>query len=574
MLESQAEIGMTAPRARSGGRGWPLWLAAGLLLLYVAAIAVLQVGVVLDPDSFHEEVRSLFRYHRIGDAQLFAGDYLTGFTDAFARPLLYEAVTRLWIGAGGDLLILHRGFTLICWLAFLVALVLTARRLRGWEAAVAVLGIAVAQPVYLFQIASALPHAFAFPLLAWGLFAALAGSTLWLAAVVILGGLLYPVVTPLLGLLLVWLAFVGEGKPRGRAGWAKAAVLVGLTGLAALWLLRGVLVSPHNLGPALQPLEAAARFPENGAEGRHFDGVLHPLRYVITKVGLQFRDELGTGWLAFLLAYALVAFYGFAALVLRDRAGKALVAFVVICALFCGTALWLRPFHAYRFLLYPAMTVMPLLFVLGALGIGRSFGLGRRGAAALALGAAAAIVLASDSLSARKLGYWWRLDEADRRVMAFAAATPPQSLFAVWPDTESSLELLPYIARRPLLVMEKLHYPSFESHVLAMRARMNALIDAYHATGATGTAPLRSLHCRWGVDFLVVETGHFAEDGPRPGYFAPFAARLEALWRRHDPADFLLQAPPAGWVALETARHRVVDLAAVAPDCPDQPPAN
>ena len=87
---------------------------------------------------------------------------------------------------------------------------------------------------------------------------------------------------------------------------------------------------------------------------------------------------------------------------------------------------------------------------------------------------------------------------------------------------------------------------------------MYALIEAYLATDA---APLRALHCRWGVDYLVADRTHFGEAGTRPAYFAPFDARLEALWQERDHGDYLLNAPDPALVVLETPRHRILRLA-------------
>ncbi|WP_340117337.1 hypothetical protein [Pelagibius sp. 7325] len=573
MLDHSVDRGMTMPGGTRavGGPGRLGRLAVAGFLLYILAVFVLQATVVLGGDYFHEEFRSLFRYHQVGDPVLFAGDYLADYAAAFPQPLLYEAATRLWMQLVGDLLLLHRAMILGCWLLFAAGIVLAARRLAGGIAAVAVLGLAVAQPMYLYQMGSALPHAFAFPLLAWGLVAGFYGSALGLAGVVILSGLLYPVFSPLLGLCLVWLVFVRQRAfSRPRAEMVKSVLLVGVTGLVALWLLYGILATPEQFGRALQPFQEAETFPENGADGRHFGGIVHPVKFVIGKIGLQFHDFFGPYWLLVLLAYALVAFYGLFVLPRREAAARFFMVFIGIAVLLGAAAFLLRPFHAYRFLLYPLLMVLPLLFVVGVQQLFRRFRAAAGVGAAAALIAAALVALASDSLNAHKLGFWWRLDADTRRVMDFAAEQPPQTVFAVWPDIEGPLELLPYIARRPLLVMEKLHYPSFERHALEMRARANALVDAYLATDE---APLRDLHCRWGVAYLVAEKAHFAAEGTPPDYIPPFKARIEAIRQGRRPEEFLLQAPPARLVALETEAHFVLDLAATAPACGGDAPA-
>ena len=116
------------------------------------------------------------------------------------------------------------------------------------------------------------------------------------------------------------------------------------------------------------------------------------------------------------------------------------------------------------------------------------------------------------------------------------------------------------MASRPLFVMYKVHYPTYREHLLRMRERTNALIDAYLATELE---PLRRLHCRWRVDYLIVTREHFGPAGERPSYFAPFDARIEQILSSHRPEDFLLNRPDRAAVALETGRYTVLDLAAL-----------
>jgi hypothetical protein len=182
----------------------------------------------------------------------------------------------------------------------------------------------------------------------------------------------------------------------------------------------------------------------------------------------------------------------------------------------------------------------------------------------------AVFALTLDSLDTLKLGFRWHLGREPQQLIAFAANQPPQTLFAIWPSSENALELIPYVARRPLFVMRKVHYPSYENYVQAMRKRTYALIEAYLATDQ---AALRTLHCRWGVDYLIVNKAHFTEDGSRPRYFAPFDDRIEEIWRGNRREDFLLRSPDAGLVALGTENFLILNLRALdnigsgAPDC-------
>jgi len=545
------------PLKYSGGLGKVM---AAIFLLYVGAVLLAQLWLVLDPSYVHEEVRLLFAYHRTQDPALFSGDYITSFVEAFPQPLLFDWVTRLWLWGGGDLIVLHRLLPLVCWLAFLAGMAVAARQLGDRLTMLGAVGLAVAQPIYLHQITSAVPHAFAFPLLIWALVAMLQGSAWGLALITLLSGLLYPAAAPLSGLFLAWHVFVTQGVLR-RPGLEqlKAMTLLSVTAALSIWLVLGFLSRPEEFGAALEPLQQAGIYPENGPEGRNFYGVFNPIKYVLAKAFTQFRLSTDLYSLLALLAYCMIGIYGFVTLQKGRAAGKALAGFVLSGAALCLLVFLLKPFLSYRFIFYPIFVVLPLLFVVGL----QAFCLRLKGVARFSkvatIGVLALFGLALDSLDEKKLGYSWHLGPELNQVMAFAAEQPPATLFAVWPD--SALELVPYVARRPLLAMYKAHSPSYEDHLLTMRARTYALIDAYLATDI---GSLRDLHCRWGVDYLVVDKTHFAQEDSRPRYFAPFGDRIEEIWRDNQRGSFLLAEPQAEWVALETEDHFILRLKAVA----------
>ncbi|WP_193368395.1 hypothetical protein [Pelagibius marinus] len=543
-----------APAAVS--RGWPIMIA---FATYVCAIVAAQLWFAVDPDNFHEEMRALFRFHPWSDPALFAGDYQASFLAAFPQPYLYEGVTRLWLWAGGDLVVLHRAFSVVCWLTLLLGMGLAARRLGNGITALGVVGLVAAQPLYLYQVTSAVPHAFGFPLLIWAVVAMLYGSLPGLVAVTLLSGLLYPALTPLAGLLLAWQVFVVRGfLSRGKREKLVSLLLLAATGALSLWLVFGALGGGSaDFGAPLAPMQQVETYPENGPEGRHFYGVFNPLTYVAGKAVGQFRGAEVMVALAVMLLCGGVAAYGLLALPRGSQARRALVGFF-LCSVALGLAVYLlRPFHSYRFVLYPLFTFLPLLTVVGLQCLcGRLERVLRRPEAAVLAGLAL-LVLPFDSFNAQKAGHRYHLGTPGQQVMAFAAARPADSVFAYWPTPVAELELIPYLAKRPAFVVRKVHYPVYDDYTLTMRARMNALIDAYLATQP---APLRALHCRWGVDFLVVEPTYFAEAGGRPEYFAPFDVRIARLWNSRRHGDFLLASLPPAAVVLDTGVYRIVDL--------------
>jgi hypothetical protein len=70
-----------------------------------------------------------------------------------------------------------------------------------------------------------------------------------------------------------------------------------------------------------------------------------------------------------------------------------------------------------------------------------------------------------------------------------------------------------------------MHTVRHEKWALQMRARANALIDAYFAVTPE---PLLHLNRKFGVTHLLVQRKHFQPNGT-PTYFAPFQGRIRRL---------------------------------------------
>lgn len=552
---------MSVDRVVTGFSASPARILAAILAIYIGAVCLVQLTYIADPSYLHEQQRSLFPYYRIADPTLFPDDYVTRAVTAFSHPFLYDWTTRLWVWAGGDLILLHRLLPLACWLAFLAGMAAAARKLGDTVTVLGTLGLAAALPLYLNQIAGASPHAFAFPLLIWGVVALLHGSTRGLALVTVLSGLLYVGMAPVLGLFLAWQVLVmGRFWRLANAERVKSLLLLAAIGGLSLWLIVNAMGATQDLGAPLEPMQQVDLYPENGPEGAYFFGVFNPVLYVVGKALRQFRTSEVMLAFAVLLLCTFSALYGLLTLP-KDGGARKAMAGVVLCSLAAGLAVYfVKSYHTYRFILYPIFVFVPLLTVVGLQQLCRSLPLVAPFANAAAIVLLAPLLLAFDSFEPEKLGYRTHFEAEDQALIDFAAAQPPETLFAVWPGGEDvELDFIPYLARRPIFVMVRAHFPSYDRHTLTMRERMNALIDAYLATEA---APLRRLNCRWGVDYLIVDSAHFAEGGERPEYFAPFNARIEQLWAAHDPRDFLLAEPAPAAVALDSGHYRVIDLTA------------
>ena len=159
-----------------------------------------------------------------------------------------------------------------------------------------------------------------------------------------------------------------------------------------------------------------------------------------------------------------------------------------------------------------------------------------------------------------------RLDKPSSELMDYIQQLPADSLIAAWPGGEQT-SLIPYVAGRPLLVNYKAHYPTYEGHIVNMRARTFDLIDAYLAQDLQ---PLIDLRCRWQVDFLVIDRSHFSDDGDSPTYFAPFEERIETVFSTTEKSEMVLRQAPADAVVFEAGEFSVLDLALLSRDtsCP------
>ncbi|MGI9462826.1 MAG: hypothetical protein ACR2OM_02745, partial [Aestuariivirgaceae bacterium] len=308
-------------------------------------------------------------------------------------------------------------------------------------------------------------------------------------------------------------------------------------------------------------------YPENGLEGRHFYGVFQPLAYVFISAYGQFREILPPEIVVLLMAgLCVVAGIGIYHLRTRKPILSAVLSFVVPSLVFCSLIFLFRPAVSYRFVLYPLFAVLPFLVIAGLFFLSDVLRARVRSPATVFVTLMAVFVVSLNSTDAKRNGLKHQLDEPSRRLIEFVRTLPRQTLLAAWPAGLQT-DLIPYLAGRPLLVVFKAHYPTYEGHIVNMRKRMNDLVDAYLARDLT---PLIKLHCRWQVDYLVVDRKHFDGAETAPVYFAPFKERIEMLWNNTAKSDFILSQPPADSVRFQADRFTLVDLAALpgGSDCP------
>ena len=545
------------------GRGTP-GSAPGLPERVTIAIflflLLMQVGATLlgnfDANSFHEEFRIL--YH-LDPARTNSKDYAGQFLSRSPQPIGYHLLTKAALGSGLDLIAFHKLLGAACTLLLLAGAAISGWRVGGPLAAILVAAFIAAQPVYNYQISSATPHAFAFPLLMWGLVCLLYERPYSLAGLTVLSGLLYPPVSPVLGLALFWQIVIARKVLCRRDPRRFLDVLViGVTAAVSLFLVWRQLVPVEGYGAPLPPGEKIEIYPENGPSGRHFHGVFEPLGYVRVTAMDQFHEALPFPVLLMApLAIVAVAGFGFYHLRNRPRVFRPIVSFVVPSALLCILVTLLRPYIAYRFLLYPLFTILPLLFVCGLLTLCQRYRAMLRYPTAAVAVIMALLAFAVSDLNGHRPLRPLELTQPARELMGYLKTLPSESLIVAWPG-QPETSLIPYVAGRPVLVNYKAHYPTYEQHIENMRERMFDVIDAYMAQDRQ---PLVKLHCRWRADYFVVDQALASGSGLPPRYFEPFRERTRTLLETLDPSQLILLDPPAAAIVFEAGSYTVLDLA-------------
>lgn len=541
-------------------------IAIGVLMALLLVAVGRNIATSVDPLNFHEEMRILYHFD---PGRTNSKDYSGKFLAEFPQPYLYSAVTNAALATGIELGTFHRSLGLFCSLLFISGGALAGWRIGGALAAVVAAVLFAAQPFYHYQISSATPHAFAFPLLIWGLVLLLYERPYLLAALTVLSGFLYPPISPILGLALAWHIIIARrGLAQSNPSRGADLLALAVTAVLSLALLVHQVTPIEGYGATLAPGAKIDIYPENGPDGRHFYGVFHPIAYVLASAVGQFHSSIPVLAIIYLpIGFAAVAGLGLYYLRNHRALLRPVLSFIVPSAAFCVLITLLKPYIAYRFLLYPLFTVLPLLFVCGLFTLCYEHRSSLRIPAAVVVAIVAPLVLAFSGAEGHRNFAPLRLGADSDQLMAYLRELPHDTLVAAWPPGVDT-SLIPYAAGVPTMVNYKAHYPTYEGYVLNMRARMFDLIDAYLAESETQVAKLR---CKWQVDYLVVDRSHYSGGGVTFDYFAPFDDRIEEVFGATEKSRLLLLRPPEYLLVYEVGTFQVLDLRKLtgASDCPD-----
>ena len=547
---------------------YPAWL---YYLVYVA-----------EPGFLHEEVRILFPYHRYTDSTLFQGNYILAFLDRSAHVWGYDAIVWVWARLFGDIRTLHLiVLPLALTLIYLLGVFFSARQMGGTAVGWGAVALSILQSNVLYQMASALPHAFAFPLLAWTLDALQRDSSVGLFVLTVSAALLYPPMTPIIGVAYAYFLLITPAKWRSARGERpmarRIAVLAAAAVASAAIVISGLPPKNDEFGSYMAPGTRTEEFPENGPGGRHFRGTLEPVAYGLLAFTQQFKplaseDFLTPGTHAGLVVTLSVLLLGLgvAALLMpaRSIAVARLKPFLSSSLFLAVVMVAAAPGLAYRFIFYPLHLLFSVLFPLGVASL-----LDRVGTSRFLRLAGMALVLAACSalMNTRYPGamgpFAMKLTPEQQALIAYAERTPPNTLFAGRPGY--TIEFVPFLAKRPAFLLGKTHYPAYEGYAKEMRARMLATIEAYFATDSRRVQQLRD---RWGVDLLVVDRQTFTAAREPDFKFSPitkpFEEYVHQLLERRAGEAFYLESPPDEAVAYRSGAYYVLDLAALGPAMP------
>jgi hypothetical protein len=481
-------------------------------------------------------------------------NYIKEYYLDIACPPLYKMLFS--IGARlGDVRRFQLGMMYLAYAGFICILGRLGWLLGGTALSFAVVAFTLTAWIFFsFGFIGGAPRMYAYPMMSLVLYALIRDRPHLLALTVVLGGLLYPIAALIAGLCLAsWLLL----KPLYRHGvvsrWGQSRqwLTVGLTGVLTIAALAPLLLGNERYGRRITEVDIAI-YPEVGPSGnfRSFDRLPYPLfgnEWISYYLGplyshgdpivsaLNVHRVLDSVTLMYVLAVTGVIILGVILagirLLLREEhrgAGIRLISFFVVCAALHFIA-WLVTPYLYiptRYFMFSLPFLITLIFPWSVYTLLR-----RIPQLQSSPKLSNTVFLLAVSLYLIAFGgrgnvdfsstTEYSVDQSAQPLFHAIAGLPKNVLIAGWPLGE--IRKVEYVTRRNIFLSGDLHQPLHLNFVKTMRARMNALFDAYLSTDATALYRLRQ---EFGVTHLLVEEQHFTDPEHLPEYFAPWRARI------------------------------------------------
>jgi len=466
-------------------------------------------------------------------------------------PLLYRWLTVLG-GQWVDVRHFQLAVTYITYAAFIAVMGRIGWILGGAALSFAVMAMTITAWIFIgLGFIGGAPRMYAFPLLSLALYALIQDRPLLLAFISVLGAFLYPIVSLIAGFCLAgWLLL----KPFSRKGvvstWSisRRVTTVGLTGILAVGALLPIMLQSMPYGRRVVPADIAI-YPEAGPDGNYrvydqlpykiFGGewtsyFLGPMYSHGDPIVRRLNLHLALDPMTLLVVLALTALIasavmlsGLRQILKADESGGALrcISFFAACALLHVIS-WLAAPYLYiptRYFMFSLPLFLPLVFPwsLHALLQRNPRLKTQRMLGDFVFLAIIGIYLAAFGGRGNVDFSASLVDKPARPLFDVVATLPKDVVIAGWPV--GHLRKLEYVTRRNAFLTGDLHQVLHLKFMQVMRARMDALFDAYFCTDA---APLYRLRDQFGVTHLIVESRDFTDSKHPPEYFAPWRSRI------------------------------------------------
>ena len=551
-----------------------LW--GGMALAFAAATLPLYIYHSMAGVWITDDARQLtWPFWTIIDPEHFPPDFVSAYMlDAMPDAFVGLVLSIAGLGAPPEAVMSALG--VVCLLACAVLALLTGRRAGGIETGWAAFVLVLAIQAVAMSTAGGLPRAIGWPAVFLAIYGLVCLRPIATATASIIGGLFwYP--TAVMSGFLFAAQMLLPGAWIGRTSTSslhKRMFVVALVGLVTILPTLPALAD-SDYGRILTASDAL--WPEAMSGGRFANenliGVANAGSDILNRMSNALVNLDGTWrspawfWNRIALSASLAALLG-AWLVLgllapRDAAARRLLTIFVVGALLYVLAILAAPYlyapNRYLLYLWTAGAVIAAPFA--AMRLKDALPWLRRWLPSppVTLFAAMAGLILFGAGWLNKQGLYVNPDTEERQVLAFAARTPPGTLFAGWPSS-NVINDLPYYSHRPVLMAFELHLPFREEYLREARARTYAIIDAWFAPTPAGIVDLRR---RYAVDYFIVDKHEL--DGA--AYFAPYDNRIRELSQAQAAPPYI-RNPDRAAVVFENARFAVLSSARLANEPP------
>ncbi len=535
-----------------------LWIAAVLTLLACNSQNFLtRLSFAVDPYRIRgDALQFITNYWPAHSAECLQNDYTSGYyLNALIPPghkFFFESMVKLI----NPIDLANYTGVALCFV-FLLLLSLIARRLAGWPAVFITLLLATFMLSKTFIFSAAIPRPFGVVIVTAGVYALVEGRRYWLAALAMLGILIYPCSGALLGIcfgihsLRSLKGAVPDKTLAFRRVLIENSLLLSLLFVCALPMLLGGQGYGRSLTPAFADI-----YPETGEGGRYapqdrgiqsrgfvgslwnrsssliianqgFPGAQHSIKESadngsqlnVGKKKSKFPQKVRSVLLATLLLLSCLAILKKTGL--RRNSSQEVRGFIdfilaVGLAYLLAILFFPRLYFPDRYLLMAA----PVLSCCGiSLLLIKAVELNFSGKVRQVF-----LILASASLifitgMAQFKVHEKRSLEDLKPLLTHIQNLPAGTRLAGWPS--GIINVIPYFTCKSALVTYETHQAFHEDYLLEMRRRMELLISVF---SATSLEPLLKLKHDLGVTHLLIEDRYLHE---RLEYFKPFQVDLD-----------------------------------------------